>query len=437
MNRQDTVAVMRRAVRTLAVDTGALRTSAPFRRLYAGMLISSVGRQITVVAVPYQVYLLTHSPFAVGALGLVQAVPLILFSLAAGAFTDRFDRRHILVATQLGKALCSSALLVLAITGAASVASIYAVVAVAAAFSAVDSPTSTAVIPRLVGKDRLAGALSLNIVSFQTSLIAGPAIGGLVIAALGLPIAYGADVVSFAAALIAVAMLPAQPPVGEHREPPLRAIRRGLSFTRRQPVIMGGYAMDLAAMIFGMPRALFPVLAAITFHTGPGGLGLLYAAPGMGAVVAGLSTGWITRVQRLGRVIVGMIVIWGVSIVAFGLATALWLGLLLLIVAGAADSYSAVCRNTIMQVLTPEELRGRVTALYYMVVVSGPYLGDLEGGGVASLTTAQISIVSGGALSIVGLAVAALAFPAVWRYRSEGREVSDAVSAAGIAAQVE
>ena len=404
---------------SIAVDIGALRSSPAFRRLFVGQLVSLVGRQITVVAVPYQVYSLTHSPLAVGLLGLVQAVPLIVFSLAAGAVTDRFDRRRILMVTQLCLAGCSALLFAGALSGHTPLAVIYAIVAVAAAFAAVDSPTRTAVIPRLVGNDRLAGAVSLNIVAFQTSLVGGPALGGLVIARFGLPVAYAVDVCTFSAALLAVAMLPPQAPVGEHHEKPVAAIGRGLRFARSQPVILGGFAMDLAAMIFGMPRALFPVLAALTFHTGPGGLGLLYAAPGVGAVLAGLTTGWISRAQRLGRIIIVTIIIWGTSVIAFGFAQALWLGLVFLVIAGAADSFSAVCRNTIMQTLTPEDLRGRVTALYYMVVVSGPYIGDLEAGGVASLTSAQISVVSGGVLSLLGLAGAVVAFPAVWRYRAK------------------
>lgn len=407
---------MRRAVGTLAVDARPLRDSAPFRRLFAGQLISLIGRQITVVAVPYQVYTQTHSPLAVGLLGLVQALPLIAFSLLAGAVTDRIDRRRILLVTQLALAACSAALLIGALSGRMPVAAIYAIVAVAAAFAAVDSPSRTAVVPRLVRREQLAGALSLNIVVFQTSLVAGPALGGLVIARFGLGGAYAVDVATFAAALTAVWMLPPQPPAGEHHEAPVAAIRRGLSFARSQPVILGGFAMDLAAMIFGLPRALFPVLAATTFHTGPAGLGLLYAAPGFGAVIAGLSTGWISRASRPGRIIVVTIAIWGCAIIAFGFAHALVIGLVLLGVAGGADSFSAVCRNTIMQTLTPDDLRGRVTSLYFMVVVSGPYLGDLEAGGVASLTTAQVSVVSGGVLSLAGLALAAFAFPAVWRY---------------------
>ncbi len=410
---------MRRSVRALAVDVRPLRDSRPYRRLMAGQLVSLIGRQITVVAVPFQVYAQTHSPLAVGGLGLVQAVPLIAFSLLAGAVTDRFDRRRILIVTQVGNAACSVALLAGALHGHVALAAIYVIVGVASAFAAVGAPTRTAVIPRLVRNEQLTGALALNIIVFQTSLVAGPAFGGLVIAGLGLGGAYVIDVATFAAGFIAVWLLPAQPPLGEHHEAPLAAIARGLVFARRQPVILGGFAMDLAAMIFGLPRALFPVLAATAFHTGPVGLGLLYAAPGFGGVLAALITGWISRASRLGRVIVVTITIWGLSVIAFGFARSLVIGLVLLVIAGAADSLSAVCRNTIMQTLTPDDLRGRVTALYFMVVVSGPYLGDLEAGGVASVTTPQISVVSGGVLSLAGLGLAALAFPAVWHYRRQ------------------
>ncbi|MBV8526968.1 MAG: MFS transporter [Candidatus Dormibacteraeota bacterium] len=414
--------LMAARLRRLAVDVRPLLESPPFRRLFAGQLVSLIGRQITVVAVPFQVYSLTRSPFAVGLLGLVQALPLIAFSLLAGAITDRLDRRRILMVTQLCLAVCSGALLVGALSGHISLAAIYLIVGVAAAFAAVDSPTRTAVMPRLVSGERLTAALALNILVFQTSLVAGPALGGLVIAKLGLGSAYLIDVATFAAGFTAVFRLPPQPPAGEHHEAPIAAIRRGLTFARKEQAILGGFAMDLTAMIFGLPRALFPVLAAMTFHVGPAGLGLLYAAPGFGAVLAILVTGWVSHAKRLGRVIVVTIAIWGVSIIAFGFARSLVIGLVLLAIAGGADSFSAVCRNTIMQTLTPDDLRGRVTALYFMVVVSGPYLGDLEAGAVASLTTPLISAVSGGVLSLLGLAAAAVRFPAVWRYRS-GRQV--------------
>jgi MFS family permease len=404
------------ALTGVAVDIGALRESRPFRRLTAGQLVSLIGRQITVVAVPYQVYTLTRSPVLVGLLGLAQVVPLISVSLAAGGLPDRVDRRRLLLVTQALLGLCSLALLVGAL-GRPPVVFLFIVVAIAGAVAALDSPTRTAVIPNLVSRDQLAGALSINIAMFQTTLIAGPALGGLVIAHLGLAAAYLVDVASFAAALLAIWLLPPQPPHSTQRETPLAALRRGFAFIRRQPVILGGYAMDLSAMIFGLPRAVFPVLAATTFSTNAQGLGYLYAAPGVGALLAALSSGWLSRSTRLGRVVVLSIVVWGLAIIAFGLASALWMGLLLLAVAGAADSCSAVCRHTVMQSLTPDELRGRLTVTYYMVVVGGPFIGDLEAGVVAGVTSARLSVVSGGVLSLVGLGVAAVAFPQVWRYR--------------------
>jgi len=409
---------MRRLLRAVAVDAGALRESRPFRRLWLSQSISLVGRQITTVAVPYQVYTLTRSAFAVGAIGIAQVIPLVTVSLGSGAITDRVDRRKILLATQFGLACCSALLAVGAWLGRPPLLGVYLVVAAAAGVSALDAPTRTAIIPGLVSAERLPGALSLNIALFQTALVAGPALGGLVIAHLGLPVAYLLDVATFIAALVGVVLLPAQRPTARQHDPPLAAIRRGLAFARGQPVILGGFAMDLCAMVFGLPRALFPTLAATLFHTGAQGLGLLYAAPAAGAVAAALTTGWISRVRRLGAVIVVTIAIWGVAIVAFGFATSFWVALGLLLVAGAADSLSAVCRSTILQTIAPDELRGRLTSVYFMVVVGGPYLGDVEAGAVAAATSAQISIVSGGVLCIAGLVAAAYAFPAVWRYRA-------------------
>jgi MFS family permease len=412
---------MRGLFRAVAVDAGALRESRPFRRLWIGQAISLVGRQITTVAVPFQVYVLTRSPLAVGAIGVAQAIPLIGASLWAGVVADRVDRRTILLLTQLGLACCSALFAGGALLGHPPLAAVYAVVAVAAGIAAVDAPTRTAIIPNLVRPERLTGALSLNMAMFETALIAGPALAGLVIGRLGLAAAYGLDVATFGASTLALVLLPPQrPPAAEH-DPPLLALRRGLRFARGQPVILGGFAMDLSAMIFGLPRALFPVLAATTFHVGVQGLGLLYAAPGAGAAVAALSTGWIGRATALGRVIVVTIAVWGAAVVLFGFATAFWLALALLVVAGAADSLSAVCRNTIMQTIAPDDLRGRLTSVYFMVVVGGPYLGDIEAGGVASATTAQVSVVSGGVLCLLGLGAACLAFPAVWRYRARVR----------------
>jgi MFS family permease len=411
--------MIRRLVHTVAVDTGALRESPAFRRLWTGQMVSLVGRQITTVAVPYQVYSLTGSPLAVGAVGLAQVIPLVSVSIGAGPIIDRFDRRRILILTQLGLSVCSGLLAIGALLGHPPLFAIYLVVAAAAAAAAVDSPTRTAIIPNVVSARRLTGAFSLNFAMYQTTMIAGPAVAGLIIARSGLPLAYAIDVATFAAALFAIVRLPAQPPTSVHHEPPLLAIKRGFQFARTQPVILGGFAMDLCAMVFGLPRAIFPVLAATTFHAGPLGLGLLYAAPGAGAALAALSTGWLTRVRRLGRIIVVAITIWGAAIIAFGFVSSLWVALVLLAVAGAADSLSAVCRTTIMQTIVPDELRGRLTSMFFMIVVGGPYLGDIEAGAVASAFGARVSVVSGGVLCIAGLAVAAVLFPAVWAFRSK------------------
>jgi hypothetical protein len=196
----------------------------------------------------------------------------------------------------------------------------------------------------------------------------------------------------------------------------IAALRRGFAYIRRRRVILGTYAMDLSAMIFGLPRAVFPVLAATTFHSDAQGLGYLYAAPGVGAVLAALSSGWLSRSSRLGRVVVVSIAVWGVAIIAFGFVTALW------------DSISAVCRNTIQQTLTPDELRGRLTATYFMVVVGGPFIGDFEAGLVAGVSSARVSVVSGGVLSLVGLVVAAFAFPQVWNYRGRASDAPPAMA---------
>lgn len=415
------------ALTGVAVDTGALRESKAFRRLSAGQLVSLVGRQITVVAVPYQVYTATRSSVLVGLLGLAQVIPLISVSLALGSIADRVDRRHLLLVTQALLGLCSLALLIGALNHP-PVVFVFIVVAVAAAVAALDSPTRTAILPGLVSPERLAGALSINIAMYQTTLIAGPAVGGLVIARLGLGGAYLVDVASFLAALLAVWLLPPQPPHPGNREPMLAALRRGFSFVRRRRVILGGYAMDLSAMIFGLPRAVFPALAAGTFATDAQGLGYLYAAPGVGAVLAALTSGWLSRSTRLGRVVVTSIALWGLAVIAFGVASALWLGLLMLAVAGAADSLSAICRTAMLQTLTPDQLRGRLTATYFMVVTGGPFLGDLEAGVVAGVTSPRVSVLSGGILCLAGLGIAALAFPEVWRYRGRATDAPPAMT---------
>jgi MFS family permease len=409
---------VRRLLRGIATDITPLRVARDYRLLWSGNLVSTTGRQITIVALPYQVFLLTHSSLAVGLIGLVQLVPLVVLSLMGGAIADQVDRRLLLLATNICLAMCSTVLMLGALLHWHTVAYLYALAGVIAAFSAVDQPTRSATIPNLVPPEHLASALALNFAAFQTTLLVGPAVGGVIIGHVGLGTAYLIDVVTFAAAIGAVLAIAPQPPRGSHREPVLQSIRQGLAYTWQQRVLLGSFAADMAAMVFGMRRALYPVLATSVYNAGATGLGFLYAAPGVGAVAAALSAGWVGRTRAQGRVVVTVVAVWGLSVIWLGLAHTLWMALLALAVGGAADAFSAVARSTIMQTITPDRLRGRMSAVYSMVVVGGPSIGDVEAGGVASAFDPEVSIVSGGVLCLLSLGVVAAALPQLFRYRA-------------------
>ena len=361
---------------------------------------------------PYQVYVLTGSTLAIAALTLFQLVPILLFALGAGSLADAVDRRRLLMATQAGLAACSLALVLLALTGAPSLVALFAVAFVAAGLSAVDQPARSSSIPRLVPPERLPSAIALNQLNFQLASIVGPAVGGILIATIGLAGAYAVDFMSFIASFVALLAIQPLPPLGAVTRPGLDAIREGLRFARRRRAILGSFVIDLNAMIFGMPTSLFPVLALDTFHTGPAGLGFLAAAPAAGAFVGALFSGWVKSVQRTGRAILLAVAVWGLAITAFGLVTVSFpLALLCLAAAGAADVFSAVFRSSLVQLETPDQLRGRVMSIHILVVTSGPRLGDIEAAIVASLTSPQFAVVSGGIACVLGVWVVARRFP--------------------------
>jgi MFS family permease len=384
-----------------------------FRLIWTGQLISMIGRQLTLVAVPYQVYQLTGSTLAVGLLGLVQAVPLVIAGLYSGSLADRFDRRRVMLGSQAVQAACSLLLFLGTTRGHPAVWFLYAVTAAAAPASTTEHAARSATTPRIVGPAKVASALSLNQVLFQFALVAGPSLAGVIIG-IDLRWAYLLDVICYAAAMATVARIPALPPLPG--APPvlmgLRAPVEGLAFAWRERVLFGIFAADLAAMVFGMPRALFPALAAHVFHVGPGGLGLLYAAPGAGALVGSIFTGGISRVRAQGLSIIWAVTAWGLAITAFGFAGGVFpLALVLLGVAGAADMVSAIFRGTVLQLVAPDHLRGRVSALNSMVVTVGPRLGDVEAGAVAAATSLFFSVVSGGVLCVVAIALIAWRVP--------------------------
>jgi MFS family permease len=399
------------------IDLEPLRRFPQFRRLWLGLAVSQIGSQLALVAIFYQVYLLTGSSFDVGLVSLAQLGPALVGALLGGSVADAVDRRKMLVVTQLAMALCSVGLALNSLGGKPALWPIFALAAVGAGFAGADSPARTAIMMNLVPWDSFATANVLRQLLLQVSLVVGPALGGLLLARFGVTAVYWIDVVSFAAAVAASLALPGLLPEGEGTKFGLRSIIEGFRYLRGRQAIQGCFVADLNAMILGMPTALFPAVALVHFHGGPQTVGYLYAAPGAGALVGMLLSGWTTRVLRPGRAVVAAIAAWGVAIAAFGLSPWLWGALLLLAVAGWADVISAVFRSTILQVEAPDRLRGRLSAIQAAVVGGGPRLGNAEAGAVAALVGAQASIVLGGLGCVAGIAAVARFMPRFVAYR--------------------
>jgi predicted MFS family arabinose efflux permease len=413
------------ARRRLFVDITPLRQSRDFRLIWLSQLATMGGRQIVVVAVPYQVYLLTHSSLAVGFLGLFQAAPIILAGLYGGALADRFDRRRLQLIGKALVALTSLALAIGAIGLRAPIWFIYLVVALGAGASTIDQSARAATVPRLVSRQLLPSAMSLGQVLFQTTAIVGPALAGLVLANAGVTWAYAIDVACFLPGVALIYRISPQPPLANHGVVlGWRAPAEALRHVRRNRLLVGIFSADLIAMVFGMPTAVFPALALSVFKIGAGGLGLLYAAPAAGALIGSLLSGWAREVRRQGMAVIIAIFVWGLAIAGFGLAgKALWVGLPLLALAGCADLVSAIFRHTILQLSIPDNLRGRISAFQLMVVTTGPRLGDLEAGAVAALVNPVFSVVSGGVACVVGIALLAVTLPELRRQRAADEDL--------------
>jgi MFS family permease len=408
----------RRAARAVVADVTPLRVSPAYRRLWLGLGVSNVGQQMTAVAVAWQVYVITQSSWMVGLVGAFALVPLVVFGLYGGAIADVRDRRTVMFWSSLGLALMSTILLVQALLGVNSVWLLYAVVAVQSAFFAISNPARSAAIPRLVGLDLLPAANALQQVTFNLGFTLGPLVGGLLIGTAGLAWAYLIDVVTFGAALYAVLRLPPIPPLGgSGQRAGLASVLEGLRFLKGRKDVLMTFLVDINAMVFGMPRALFPAAATLFYASGASVAGLLSSAPAVGALVGALLSGWTGRVRRQGLAVLVAVCVWGASIAMFGLVTALWFGLLMLALAGAADMVSAVFRSTILQSATPDAMRGRLQGVFIVVVAGGPRLGDVESGAVAGVFGERASIVSGGLLCIAGVVVLSMLFPSFKRYR--------------------
>jgi MFS family permease len=410
----------RSGLRGLLVDLEPVKRDRDFRMLWLGQIVNGLGRQVTVVALPFELWHLTSNSLSIGLLALVQLVPILIFSLGGGAVADAVDRRRLLIGTQILLAASSLGLALLALQPAPSIWAFYAIAFVAAGIGAVDGPARSSAIPRLVPRERLPAAIAVNWLSGQTVSVAGPVAAGVIIALSGVATAFAFDVVTFLASLAALLVIAPIPPHPDAARPGLRSIAEGLRFARDRRIIMATLAIDFDAMLFGMPSSLFPQLALTVFNAGAAGYGLLTAAPALGAFVGAAFSGWLGRIKRPGRGVVAAVAGWGAAIVGFGmLAASFPLALLCLAVAGAADVFSAVLRNSIVQLATPDRLRGRLSSIHTLVVTAGPRFGDAEAAGVAALAGPQFSVVSGGVLCLIGLVAVVRLFPQLLAYEHD------------------
>jgi MFS family permease len=406
-------------LRRLTIDLTPLRVSREFRLIWLGLLVTSTGSQFTLVAVFVQVMKLTGSEAAVGATGLAYLLGLVGGTLAGGAILDAWDRRRLLMVAQVGLAVGSSILLAGAIAGRPPLWLIFAGLAVLAASSSLDGPTRSAIVARVLDPAQLPAAQALNQVVWNTAALVGPLMAGLVIASADVTVAYAVDLASIACMFVAAALLHPMPPMaGDHRDTGLSAIREGFSFARRNRLIMSTFVIDLIAMIFGLPRVLFPFLIQDQFHRDEKAIGLLFAALAVGALLGALTSGWTGRVHRQGIAVIVSVAAWGVAIAAFGSSNTFWIGLAMLALAGWADVISAIFRTTILQWSAPDRLRGRLFGIHILVVTGGPRLGDVEAGLVARLVSPTFSVVSGGIACVIGAGLVALAYPELRRARA-------------------
>jgi MFS family permease len=404
-----------RVLAAVAVDVGLLRRRREYRLLVAGQAISDLGSMITLVAIPVQTFQITGSSVAVGLLGVAEFVPILVLALLGGALADAFDRRRLVMLAEVGALLVVAGLVGNALLPEPQLWVLYVAAALIAACTAIRRPPLDALMPRLVERDELKSASALQWAVHNVAHMAGPAIGGVLIATAGAAVTYTADLVTFAVSLVALAAMRTPPPP-ERQALGLRAIGEGLRYAGSRQELIGTYVIDINAMFFGMPMALFPALAER--YGGGAVVGLLYAAPSAGAVVATLSSGWSRRVHHHGRAVVLAAASWGVAIVGFGLAGELWLALLCLAAAGGFDAISGIFRATIWNETIPDRLRGRLAGVEMISWSSGPLLGNAEAGFASALVGLRTSVVAGGVMCVLGSFALAAALPKMWSYDS-------------------
>jgi MFS family permease len=413
----------RRRMRDFVVDFSPLRLR-EFRLLFAGQLVSTAGSTITMVALPYQCYQLTRSTLAVGLLGLAQIVPIVVLALVSGALADAVDRRRLVLAAEAGAALVGAALVVNALLAEPLVWPLFVCATLGAACYALLRPPMDAMVPRLVPREQLKAAMALEWMRSDVGVLVGPAVGGVLIAVAGLAVAYAVDVLSFLLSIGCLLAMRATPPPENADRVSLRSIADGFRYAVSCQELLGSYLVDINAMLMAMPTALFPAVAER--YGGAEVVGALYSAPAAGSLVVAATSGWSRRVHRHGRAITLAAAGWGAAILGFGLVDALIPALALLALAGGMDAISGLFRATLWNETIPDRLRGRLAGIEMVSWSSGPAVGQVRAGAVASLAGVRASIVSGGAICIAGCVVLALVLPRFWHYDARERSRPDA-----------
>ncbi|MEO6393283.1 MAG: MFS transporter [Pyrinomonadaceae bacterium] len=415
---------IRRGLKSVAIDLAPIKVSRDFRLLYLGQTVSFFGSMMTYVVMPWQMYQLTKSSLAVGLLGAVEFVPMLLLAFVGGALADYVDRRRLILMTELATALCVGVLAFNSLLAQPRVWIIYVIAGFFAALNGLQRPSREALIQQLVPTEHMTAVAALHTLRFSIGAIIGPAAGGLLASSFGPIITYSIDFATFSVSLITLWMVRSTPRLSDADRPSLRSIAEGLRYARSRPELLGTYLIDINAMFFGMPMALFPAYAESfgPFWIGPfqvvSAVGIMYAAPSVGSLLATLSSGWTSRIHRHGAAITLAAAVWGLAIIGFGLSHSLLIALAWLALAGAGDTISGLFRMAMWNQTIPDRLRGRLAGIEMISYMTGPLLGNAEAGLVATLFSLRTSIVSGGILCTLGSGLLGVLLPAFWRYHA-------------------
>jgi MFS family permease len=422
----------------LGMDLSPLRTSRDFTLVFTGAGVSMLGSFITYVAIPYQVYVLTKDPLLVGLIGVCELVPLLFMAFVGGALADYVDRRRLIILGELAFAALTGVLLINSLLGQSQLWLLFVIAALSTAIDGLQRPAMDAIIPRLVAPERIPAANVLNSLRMNVASLAGPALAGVLLATVDLAWVYAIDLATFAVSLACLAFMRPVPPPPAPERPSLASVVSGLRYAKSRPELMGTYLIDINAMFFAMPQALYPFVADRL--GGPAVLGLLYAAPSAGALLATVTSKWTGRIHRHGLAVVLAAGFWGVAIVGFGLSGTIWLALGCLVVAGGADMLSGIFRSTIWNQTIPDHMRGRLAGIEMLSYSTGPTLGNLRSGVAARYLGVSGSIVWGGVLCVIGTVALAAALPAFLRYNGKdglARKIAeDEAWAAGAASRL-